>query len=281
MLNPDTRIAVVGYSGDQKQIEQSLDLYLHHECPVTILSPEDAPVVINHPSVDNRHAGGRAHYGPVACARMLAHLKILLTYPENFFFMNESDSLCLDPKIPNYLYRDADTVWSNGGPCMPYNAVKLTGGCPALSFQAPWFFSRKTIEAFVSVADRVLIPMPADEKDRAAYEWWVDLYLVQLTHAAKLRYDFYLDRYLGPISGRYDESTGIMVDPMPNTTDLGRGRIFDLSAPLVPYDKALTKIYAKGLENALGAARNGACMIHSVKNSIASKALLAAYKRKS
>jgi hypothetical protein len=30
MLNPDTRVAVVGYSGDQKQIEQSLDLYLHH-----------------------------------------------------------------------------------------------------------------------------------------------------------------------------------------------------------------------------------------------------------
>jgi hypothetical protein len=132
-------------------------------------------------------------------------------------------------------------------------------GCPPLSFQAPWFLSRKTIEAFVAVAPQIPY-LPQLE--------WVDNYLVQLTHAAKLPHKGFRDRYLGPISGRYNEATGEFFTPD------GAG-VF--GAPIQP---DLGKIYNASFEKALEYVRNGACMIHSVKNAFAAKELLAAYKRK-
>jgi hypothetical protein len=258
-MNPDTRIAVCCYEGDKQQVEQSLDFYLHHQCPVTILSPENSKVVINHPGVDNRHAGLRGRSGPDAHARHLEHLKILLTYPENHFFMHESDSVCLDPKIPDYLYAEPHIVWTNEGRAMETTVDSFPPDCPPLSFQAPWFLSRKTIEAFVAVAPQVP-HIPQLE--------WVDNYLVQLTYAAKLPHKGFRDRYLGPISGRYDEATGKFFTPF------GAGVKGD---PICP---ELAQIYNASFAQALEYVNNGANMIHSVKNSIAAKELLVAYQNR-
>jgi len=260
-MNEDTRIAVCCYAGDQQQVEQSLDLYTHHQCPVVMLSPEDAPVNIS--GVENRHAGKRAQLGPDAHARHLAHLKILLTYPENHFLMHESDSFCLDLKIPDYLYAEPDIVWANIGDATADHHPGFPPGCPPLSFQAPWFLSRKTIEAFVAVADQVVYHPNLE---------WVDLYLVQLTHAAGLPWRAFRDRCLCPMSGCYDTTTGLFFDP-------GQTSLVLHSRPRgIPLDATMVAIYEEGLKIGLREVAKGANMVHSVKNVIAARALMEAYR---
>jgi hypothetical protein len=261
-MNKDTRIVVFGYAGDQQQIEQLLPFYLHHQCPIVILSPEDSKVEINHPGVENRFAGKRAQCGPDALARFLEHLKILLTFPENHFFMHESDSICFDPKIPAYLYAEPDTVWSNSGEAQPRHQHGFVDGCPKLSFQAPWFLSRKTIEALIAVADKAGFPdLP-----------WVDLYLVHLTHAAGLPYKRFFNCYLGPVSGRSD-NTNALFDPGGSTKETDGGSVFK-GEPLTPQ---LIDFYKAGFKVALEYVKNGANMLHSVKNPIAAQELQRAY----
>ncbi len=262
-MNEDTRIAVVCYEGDKRQVEQSLGFYLHHECPVVILSPEDSRAEISHPGVENRFAGKRAQRGPDAHARHLAHLKLLLTFPENHFLIHESDSVCLDPKIPAYLYDEPDVVWANTGEADPSHHPGFIEGCPKMSFQAPWFFSRKTIEAFIAASDSVVYSPDLP---------WVDLYLVQLTHAAGLPWRGFKDCYLGPISGRFDDMTGTFLDPGGEWEEAGT--IF-AGKPMTP---KLMKVYEAGLKVALQYVNSGANMIHSVKNPIAARELGDAYQ---
>jgi hypothetical protein len=241
-MNPNTRVAVCCYAGDQRQVIQSLGLYLHHECPVVIMSPGDAPAEIRYPGVENRVAGKRAYFGPDAQARHLVHLKLLLTFPENHFLMHESDSFCLDPKIPDYLYADPHRVWANtvDDEDAAHQAA-LPADCPHVSFQAPWFLSRKTIEALIAAADRVTYS--PDLK-------YVDLYLVQLTYAAGLPWSGFLNQVCCPIAARDDDQ---------NLSQWQRDT------------------YAVGLQIGLNHARDGANMVHSVKNPAAAQALLRAY----
>lgn len=255
-MNSETRVVISCYSGDKEQVEQSLDLYLHHGCPVTFLSPEDAPVTITHPMVTNHSAGKRARSGPEARSRHLEYFKIMLTYPEKFFLMHESDSVCLDPKIPDYLYAEPDVLWANSGGLGEDEAIGFTPGCPHETFQAPWFLSRKTMEQFLAVAPAINTEVK-----------WVDHYLVELAHAASqtLCKPFHA-RFLGPISGRID-ATGRHFTPF------GAG---EEGAPISP---ELAKIYEGGFRMAIEHARNGANMIHSVKNAEASHALFDAYKQ--
>jgi hypothetical protein len=261
-MNTNTRVAVCCYAGDQQQVEQSLGLYLHHDCPVTILSPEDAPANILADRVDNRHAGKRAQLGPDAWARHLAHLKILLTYPEDFFLMHESDSFCLDPTIPAYLYEEPDTVWSNNGHSTEDHWPGFPEGSSKMSFQAPWFMSRKAIEAMVAVSDKVQYH-PALE--------WVDLYLVRLTEEAGLPWKGFRDCYLGPMSGCFDDITGEHFDPGHHDPSRNRPR----GAPLKP---SIIATYEAGLNKGLEYVGRGANMVHSVKNAIAARALSRRYQ---
>lgn len=263
-MNPNTRVAVSCYAGDQQQVEQMLGLYLHHECPVTILSPEDAPVNLAYPErVDNRHAGKRGQLGPDAWARHLAFLKILLTYPEDRFLIHESDSVCLDPKIPDYLYAEPDIVWSNNGESTFDHWPGFPPGSARMSFQAPWFFSRKTIEAMVNVAPDV--PYHPNLE-------WVDLFLSRLTEQAGLPWRGYEKCYLGPMSGCYDTTSGTFFDP--GHHEPGRGRHRGM-----PLDAGTVVTYDVGLKKGIEYAENGACMMHSVKNGIAAAALASAYQK--
>jgi hypothetical protein len=183
------------YEGDAHQVVSALGLYTHHQCPVTVISPIDSPVTID--GVDCRFAGVRegstgrwaADFnqegsnrivtgGPIANARQIAQMKKLLECPENFFLMNDSDSMCLDAKIPDYLYAEPDIVWSNlvHDP-MPINQPGYPHGFPRLALQPPYFLSRRTIGAMISVAHKVVTNsiMP-----------WIDHYMLQLAVEAKL-----------------------------------------------------------------------------------------------
>jgi len=175
-MNEDTRVAVCCYAGDKPLVEGNLGLYLHHECPVTILSPYDAPVEIVHPDVTNAFGGKRAYTGVPSLERELIHLRLLLAFPENHFFINDADSACIVPKLPDYLYAEPDVVWSmvaTDGDPDPY----LDPTLPHVAFQPPYFLSRKTIEAMLANAHKV-------EYDPRLLN--IDHYMVQLTFAAGL-----------------------------------------------------------------------------------------------
>ena len=191
MLNPDTRLAICCYQGDAPLVMGTLDLHKRHGCPITILSPEDSPVLL--PGIDCRagspvllpgidcRAGGKAgHTGAHTLERQRRHLEILVDEtPENHFMIHDSDSICLDAKFPDYLYAEPDMVWSNQvNDDIPQHQATFPAGWPHVAFQPPYFLSRKTIKAMLAVADQVvpsLDMMP-----------FIDYYMLQLTMIAGL-----------------------------------------------------------------------------------------------
>ena len=209
-MNPDTRISVHCYSGDENQVREKLGLYMHHECPVTILSPEDAPVNIDHGIVDYRQGGKRSpkiwggspmhtpQAGQDSIDRQRRHLEILLEYPEKYFLCNDADSVCLSPNLPEYLYNEPDILWSNlvYDP-IPHQQSGYPPNFPRLAFQPPYFLSRTTIERMLAVAEGVKANpvMP-----------YIDYYMVDLAVRAKLVWKGFPDGFSGGIS----DSPGVM-----------------------------------------------------------------------
>jgi hypothetical protein len=186
-MNPDTRIAVCCYQDDAHQVSASLFAYLHHECPVTILSPEDSPVYIPGISVDCLHGGKRAYTGQDSLDRQKIHLAMLLDYPENYFLIHDADSVCLDPTIPQYLYDNPDIMWSNQvDDAIPQHQTTFPEGWPHVAFQPPYFLSRTTLAALLAVADDprcVASPMMP----------FIDYYMVQLTMVAGVPWRRFMD----------------------------------------------------------------------------------------
>lgn len=179
-MNEDTRVAVCCYAGDSPQVVENLDVYLHHECPITILSPDDSRVAITHDTITNRYGGKRAYIGQDSLDRQAEHLRLLLEFPENHFLIHDSDSVCLDPEIPAYLYAEPDIVWSNQvDDPVPEHQPFFPHGWPHVAFQPPYFLSRKTIEAMLAVNGHPFTKaspcMP-----------FIDFYMLQLTMVAGL-----------------------------------------------------------------------------------------------
>ena len=155
-LNADTRVAVCCYAGDQNQVIAMRDIYLHHECPVVVLSPEDAKAEV--PGLENRFGGERCYIGEKAIARMREHMKILLTFPENHFLIHDADSFCLTPELPKYLYSAPNLLWTNIKiDDSPQQQAFYPEGFPHIAFHPPWFMSRHTIEGLLAVADDVTV----------------------------------------------------------------------------------------------------------------------------
>jgi hypothetical protein len=234
-MNPDTRVAICCYAGDMHQVVEALGVHLHHECPVVVLSPEDAKAEVNYPGIENRFVGKRAYIGQESLDRQRGHLETLLTFPENHFLINDSDSGMLDPKIPDYLYAEPDIVWSNQiGDGIPEHQAAYPEGFPHIAFQPPYFLSRQTIEAMLSVAD--------DPRCRANPTLpFIDHYMVQLTLAASLPWQ----RLRGANS--FPISINSVAHPNPSREQL--------------------RIYAHGLALALNAVRHeGMSVVHSVKD---------------
>lgn len=113
-LNPKTLVSVHCYQGDAEQVRINLRLYEHHQCPVVIVSPENSKVtgIGPHWSI---WAGEVGYVGMHTIRRQSYQLQALINLPGNFdwFLMNDSDSFCITPKLPNYLYEDQNVIYSN------------------------------------------------------------------------------------------------------------------------------------------------------------------------
>ncbi len=201
-MNEDTRVVVCCYAGDRHQVIEMLDLYKHHERPITVLSPDDSRVDID--GLDCRYVGKAAITGQDSLDRQAAHLKILLTLLEKFFLINDSDSFCLSPKIPDYLYAEPDVLWSiimadtmayrNGlcdGPSGEPRKQYYPDGFPKLAFQPPYFFSRTVLEKLVAASTTVEINPHLP---------YIDHYMVQLAVRANVPWKNYTNRFSAPIS---------------------------------------------------------------------------------
>lgn len=193
MLNPNTRVAVCGYAGDAHQVTAALRMYHHHECPVTILSPDDAKIEI--PGEDCRFGGKRQYIGQLSLDRQREHLRILMTCSEDYFLINDSDSMCLSPKIPQYLYDEPDFLWSNLiNDNMPFRQHGYyPDGFPKLAFQPPYFLSKKGIETLLSCVEVENIPA----NPKLAF---IDHYMVQLAVKANFPWRDFRDGISCPIS---------------------------------------------------------------------------------
>jgi hypothetical protein len=144
-VNENTLVSVHCYQGDADLVREFMPQYTHHECPVVVLSPADSPVEIA--GVDCRSAGKRGYFGQDSLDRQREHLKLLLTYPQRYFLLNDADSFCLSPELPAYLYKHENVLWSNevteGRPHdSPY---------PKLGVHPPYFLTRATIEKMLTV----------------------------------------------------------------------------------------------------------------------------------
>lgn len=171
-MNGGTLIAACGYAGDVHQIEMFRPCYEHHEAPFIVLSPSDSRIEKLGPHIC-RHAGARAYIGQASLDRQKNYLQILAEYPYDWFLMNDSDSFCLSPKIPKYLYADPDSIYSNevGEPrphLSPY---------PKVAMQPPYWFSRKVLEKFLAVAEGIQAHPVTP---------YVDFYMLELAHKAEV-----------------------------------------------------------------------------------------------
>lgn len=172
-MNEHTLVTVHGYAGDQHQIEALMPWYVHHECPVIIMSPDDSRVTIA-PHIC-RYAGQRAYIGRESLDRQVLHMKMALQYDFDFYLMNDSDSFCVSPELPRYLYDESHFFWSNecGDPRTHPTLL------PRIAMQPPYFVSRKNLEKMVEVAPRVeMHPITP----------YIDHFMLQLVYAAGLEH---------------------------------------------------------------------------------------------
>jgi len=214
-MNEDTHVSVHCYEGDGHQVRAAKQLYLHHRCPVTVVSPEDSRVVID--GLECRFAGKRegsvrawpvegeaqpriVTAGPIANQRQIEQMKLLLTYPERFFLMNDADSFCLSPEIPRYVYDRPDVVWCNYvEDTLEINKPGYDGypeTFPHFASQPPYFLSRYAMEQMIAVADTI---KPNETMP------WIDHFMLQLTFAAGITTHRFRDSVASDVD-RYPEN---------------------------------------------------------------------------
>jgi hypothetical protein len=148
-MNDNTLVVVCAYAGDIQQVRNNMPVYQHHKCPVVVMSPTDAP--INNEwgnGVSVTHDGLKGWIGPQTLERQRQMMERMLTFPHEYFLVNDADSICLSPEIPAYLYADPHMVWSN--------EVQDTNPGESLlvkiALQPPYFFSRRVIEGMLRCA---------------------------------------------------------------------------------------------------------------------------------
>ena len=182
-MNPDTLVVVHCYAGDARQVTEFLPWYLHHGCPVLILSPEDAPVSIKHSRVECRSAGLAGWKGWQTLDRQIAHMEIIATYPQKYLLLNDADSMCITPQIPTYLYENAEgTVSSN-------EAMWAEPGAPMVP---PYFYTQDSLRRMLAVKDEAL-KMGTTRGDIAWSDPYndepaIDAFMIELVRLSGLRY---------------------------------------------------------------------------------------------
>jgi hypothetical protein len=148
-MNHDTIVFVSAYAGDKHQVEANLPCYLHHGCPVVILSPSNAPITeVSDNRVHCQWAGEAGWAGPHTLVRHRTYLNMMLTFPFTWFLMHDADSVCLDPKLPGYLYKEK-AAWSNEVRDTNTGSSHLD----KIAVQPPYFFHRDVLMALLKAAE--------------------------------------------------------------------------------------------------------------------------------
>jgi hypothetical protein len=156
--NINTLVAVSAYAGDSHQVKNNMPTYLHHKCPVLIMSPEDAPIE----RMDGAMCmvgGLRCWAGQKALDRQIKFLEILLHFPYEHYLFHDADSICLSPEIPAYLYEE-DTIWSN-------EVLDTNPGLsmlPKIAMQPPYFFSRRALRGMLACKGNLPTSYYGDQK---------------------------------------------------------------------------------------------------------------------
>lgn len=197
-MNQNTRISVHCYEGDAHQVAGLMPVHLSHGCPVSVVSPKDSRAA-SIPGADMIYAGHREgstaiggygqtiSEGQISFDRQHAQMKILLRYPEKFFLMNDSDSFCLSPELPKYLYDEPDVFWSN----LVYDPIPHhvhPPGMPRLALQPPYFCSRDILAKLVVAHERAKVcpTMP-----------YIDHYMLQLAVISGVQFKGFPDCFSG------------------------------------------------------------------------------------
>jgi hypothetical protein len=160
-MNESLLVSIHCYAGDRHQVEELMPFYEHHQAPIVVVSPSDSQV--HNMGAHICRAAGRVGYiGQHTWDRQHLQLKLLLDYPQKWFLLNDSDSFCILPKLPDYVFKE-DTVFSNevddfripgqswkGGPPWPLDFHK---GYPLIAMQPPYFMSRSSLERVVKASE--------------------------------------------------------------------------------------------------------------------------------
>ncbi len=170
-MNEGVIVSVHGYAGDAHQARILLPMFEHHQAPIVIISPEDSPIEALGPHICV-FAGKRAYIGQDSWDRQLLQMKRLLDFPADFYFMNDSDSFCLTPELPRYLFDHPDVFFSNQVTDFRVPGQTWTDehssttwstnyheGYPLIAMQPPYFCSRPTLEKLVAVGPRPACPL--------------------------------------------------------------------------------------------------------------------------
>ena len=190
-MNPDTLVVISAYAGDLGQITTNLPAYLHHKCPVVVMSPEDAPITRVHPLVECRSAGLKGWIGLHTLERQKKFLQLMLTYPHKFFLLNDADSICLSPAIPSYLYVNKGIFWSNEVLDTNPGESRL----PKIAVQPPYFFARDVLERMVEFADRPATSyvLPTPHGALPVPTECIDHWMLQVIYAAGISHHNFRD----------------------------------------------------------------------------------------
>lgn len=185
-MNANTLIAISAYSGDLGQIETNLPSYLHHGCPVVLLTPTDAPIErISCAKVSCRSVGLKGWIGPQTLERQRLFWELLLAECSQLWFLfHDADSICLTPRIPAYLYQDPNIFWSNE----VLDTNPGPSALPKLAFQPPYFFSRSVLERLVAhaKAPAASYTCPTPHGPLPVPTECIDHYILQVVYSASV-----------------------------------------------------------------------------------------------
>lgn len=194
-MNKETLVAISGYSGDAAQIATNLPVYRHHECPILVLSPTDAPITSlgdDNTGIEFQTAGQKGWIGPHTLKRQEQFLRALYDTPYKWFLFHDADSVCLAPKIPEYLYSKTGVLWSN--------EVRDTNPAPSrlpkIALQPPYFFHRSVLMAMIRHSTT-----PSASFTQPSPEGWpmptptdcIDHWMLQVVHSSGRQHQSFLD----------------------------------------------------------------------------------------
>ena len=191
----DVLVVVHAYAGDLQQVLNQMDSYLAGGRPVLVLSPADAPAEVNHPRVTNQNAGKAGWKGKHTVERQLEHWQMALDKEHDWYLLHDSDSVCLSPDLPDYIFEDPERFWCNViNTDKTGQIVMAAPGSAGANYQPPYFISWETLSLAVSVVARNLDAW-AKEWEDAGGEIAIDATYANLVSREGFKAGCYTDGY--------------------------------------------------------------------------------------